>query len=267
MGFKFSKITKYSYKNIILNMLKKIYYSYLYLRFYSVKRFFSQRFFLQMIRRPYVANCSHEFRYIKSGVGLEYLLKNYDFNTVLDIGAGEGLHSDILKKYNKVVRPLDYGKSPYFEKSKDKESFLIGDYNKLNFSEKLDCIWASHVLEHQLNPNLFFKKIYADLKDDGILAITVPPMKARIVGGHVNLYNPGLLVYQAILAGFDCSDASLLWYDYNISLIVRKSKTVDLSVLTYDKDDIMLLKKYFPKGIQPYITKNFDGNISKINWK
>ena len=226
----------------------------------QLKKIFGQRFFFQMIRMPI------KKRIFRSEIGLDYLLNNYEFTSVLDIGSGSGEHSERFYNAGKKTVSIDYGKSPYFAANNHKHECIVDDFNRYKFTEKYDCIWASHVLEHQLNPNLFIRKMYDVLKPEGILAVTVPPMKPTIVGGHVNLYNPGLLLYQVILGGFNCYDAALLWYDYNITLIVCKDGEVDLSNLTYDNLDIAYLKKYFPRELQSRITTNFNGNISRINW-
>lgn len=78
------------------------------------------------------------------------------------------------------------------------------------------------MLEHQLNPNIFLKKVYSVIKEDGYLCIIVPPRKPIIVGGHVSIWNAGLLMYHLIHAGFDCSNASIFQYDYNIGIIIKK---------------------------------------------
>ena len=61
-----------------------------------------------------------------------------------------------------------------------------------------------------------------DLKDKVLLAITVPPLKHSIVGGHINLYNAGILLYNLILAEFNCRDARIKQYGYNITIILEK---------------------------------------------
>ena len=61
----------------------------------------------------------------------------------------------------------------------------------------------SHVLEHQFDPQRFLRKIYECLNPDGVLALTVPPRKDEIVGGHVSLWNGGLLLYHLVLAHLD----------------------------------------------------------------
>ncbi len=135
-----------------------------------------------------------------------------DFETVLDIGSGSGQHAYEFRKHGKEVTTIDLSEPADY----------VGDYMKV-FVPYHDCIWASHVLEHQRDPGLFLEKCYRDLKDDGILAITVPPRKDAIVGGHVTLWNAGLLLYNLVLAGFDCSKASVKTYGYNVSVVVRKN--------------------------------------------
>ena len=88
---------------------------------------------------------------------LQVLVNNFEFKTVLDVGSGEGKHSDVFKECGKNVTSIDFGKSVYFEQREDNHTCIFGDYYTYNFSEKFDAIWASHVLEHQPNPNLFLK--------------------------------------------------------------------------------------------------------------
>ncbi len=178
---------------------------------------------------------------------LKYLLDKYDFKTVLDIGSGKGEHSNIFRNHNKIVTEIDNGKSYYSNLRKD-SNYISGNYLDTNFNQGFDCIWACHVLEHQLNVNLFLKKINNDLKEGGVLAITVPPAKPYIVGGHLTWWNEGLLMYNLILANFDCSKLVILKYDYNISIILKK-RYIDLPTLAYDYGDVELLKDFFPKNI------------------
>lgn len=193
---------------------------------------------------------------------LQYLINNFNFNTVLDIGSGEGKHSDVFKIFGKEVTSIDYGKSVYFEKRTEKHSCVFGNYYTYDFNTGFDAIWASHVLEHQPNPNLFLKKIHKDLKEGGVLAITVPPLKHEIVGGHVSLWNAGLLLYQLVLAGFNCKHVSIKSYGYNISVILKKQSIKTLPELSYDSGDILKLQAFFPDGFE----EPFNGSIDELNW-
>ena len=198
-----------------------------------------------------------------AGKGLQFLIENFQFKSVLDIGSGEGLHSDVLKEFGKTVTSIDFGKSVYFEKRQSNQIYIQADYYNYEFDEQFDAIWVSHVLEHQPNPNLFLKKIHNDLREGGILAITVPPLKHQIVGGHVTLWNAGLLLYQLVLAGFNCKEVFIRSYGYNISVILRKKTILEYPILSYDKGDIDKLSAFFPDGL----SEPFDGDIKEWNWQ
>ncbi|CAA0092935.1 Malonyl-[acyl-carrier protein] O-methyltransferase [Halioglobus japonicus] len=191
------------------------------------------------------------------------LVENFDFNTVLDIGCGEGWHATRLLERHKKVTCVDMGNSWYFRNNKGDDGLntIIGDYLSIDFPSQFDCIWLSHVLEHQLNVQQFLEKIHRDLAEGGVLAITVPPLKNQIVGGHVNLFNMGLLLYRLILAGFDCRSAHCKRYGYNLSVILQKRSLV-VPDIEYDNGDIEKLAEFFPFGA----VEGFFGEIDQANW-
>ena len=101
---------------------------------------------------------------------------------------------------------------------------MYGDFSKVKSLQKYDGIWCSHTLEHQQNIQIFLEKIYNTLKVNGYFCIIVPPRKPFIISGHLNLFNPELLIYRLILAGFYCKKAEIIKYDYNIYVIIKKVK-------------------------------------------
>ena len=199
---------------------------------------------------------------MKALAALDKLLSAYSFDSVLDIGLGEGLHAEVFRRFGKRVTAVDFGGSEYYQ-GRVSDAHRIGDYLEMSFEEPFDCIWCSHVLEHQRNVGAFLEKIHTDLREGGVLAITVPPRKPNIVGGHVTLWNAGLLLYNLVLAGFDCSEARVKQYDYNISVLVRKkSVDVDTLGLTFDIGDIERLAHLFPFPAK----QDFDGDIAELGW-
>ncbi len=206
-----------------------------------------------------------------SGQALQKLLDDYPFHTVLDIGSGEGHHSDIFINHGKMVTALDYGKSVYFERRKNISQLeaIVADFNTTEFNNQFDCVWCSHVLEHQLDPHAFLRRVHGLIKEGGILALTVPPIKQEIVGGHVSLWNAGLLLYRLVLAGFDCSSARILRYGYNISIILQKRSVDVLNLIAYDSGDIRRLKHLLPTNLAYHpneVDDPFDGDIYELNW-
>ena len=141
---------------------------------------------------------------------------------------------------------------------------------RLPFNDKeFDYVICSHVLEHQLNVNSFLKKLYSLIENDGFLAITVPPARSTIVGGHLTNWNAGLLLYNLVLAGFDCSNAKILAYGYNISIIVQKKRKVSvIPSLGYDVGDIRLIKPFLPqlKYFSSELDDPFFGYILIHDW-
>lgn len=190
-----------------------------------------------------------------------------NFTTVLDIGAGELQHSKVFVDAGKTVDICDYGNSVYYKRKVDDTGIrrqYIGDFNSIDIDQKYDAVWCCHILEHQLNVNSFLEKINGLLKEDGWLGIVVPPRKPNIVGGHVTLWNAGLVLYNLVLAGFDCSNCKILQYDYNIGIIVKKRKITNLPIdLSMDKGDLELLSEYFPFDAK----HDFNGDIMKLNWE
>lgn len=181
---------------------------------------------------------------------------------------GGGQHAGIFAKAGKKVSACDYGRSVNFKVDRF-ENVIIGDFNELEFPEQYDCVWCSMVLEHQVNVQMFLEKVHSVLKEGGVLAVTVPPLKNTIVGGHVSLWNAGLLLYRLVLAGFDCRDAAVRTYGYNISVIVKKKTIKVLDKITYDSGDLKILRKYFPEKIKWKKAGRdvpFYGKIRKLNW-
>jgi len=166
------------------------------------------------------------------------------FVSVLDIGSGNGQHAAHFRALGKLVTtvslrpPADY----------------VGDYLQLELGQH-DLVWASHVLEHQPNAGLFLQKCFRDCR--GWLCVTVPPLKHEIVGGHVSLWNTGLLLYNLIVAGWDCSQAQLFSHGYNLSVLVKKKRAV-LPPLKMDNGDIHALREFFPWPV----TEGFNGDIT-----
>jgi SAM-dependent methyltransferase len=184
------------------------------------------------------------------------LTERFRVRTILDIGAGVGAHARFFRDRGHDVTTISWSDPPEFT------SDMLGDYTRTEFEEPYDAIWASHVLEHQRDPGAFLRKLFRDLKAGGVAAITVPPAKQQIVGGHLTIWNAGLLLYNMIMAGFDCRDASVKTYGYNVSVIVRKRLARLPSDLVMNRGDIERLSRFFPFEAR----QAFNGQIPEMKW-
>ncbi len=140
-----------------------------------------------------------------SHLGLGRFLTGFDFTTMLEIGSEAGVAARAAAFAGKKVTTCEI-LDTY-------DASFSGDYLDLGVSEPFDAIWCSHVLEHQRYLGRFLDKMFDDLKDDGVLAVTVPAALSPLLHGHVNIFTPGLLLYNLICAGFDCADAQIKTYD------------------------------------------------------
>lgn len=186
----------------------------------------------------------------------QYVLQNLNFNSVIDIGCGRGRHSERFRSAGKKVYSVDF--AGLYEKA-HKVSFE--EFYETYVTKRVDLIWCSHVLEHVHDVQSFLKKARDLTNINGYIAVTVPPLKHQIVGGHITLWNAGLVMYNLILAGFDCSNARIKQCGYNITVIAQ-AKEFELPKLDHDRGDIEKLAEWFPEGCRH---QGFNGNIKSLN--
>ncbi|MGD9880464.1 MAG: class I SAM-dependent methyltransferase [Reyranella sp.] len=198
---------------------------------------------------------------VRGSQGLQRLIDDPGIRDVLDIGSGAGEHARIMRAAGLRVFSVDL--APPADHVGD---FMSWHSDQIGF----DAVWLCHVLEHQPSPGGFLAKVRSHLRPGGLLFVTVPPLKHEIVGGHVTLWNAGLLLYQLILAGFDCRRARVGTYasgpdfpPYNITAIVQRPVApLDLPPLKMDRGDIETLAPFFPVPV----AHGFDGRLPDIDW-
>lgn len=173
--------------------------------------------------------------------GLNYFIsecKRKNLKTVLDVGCGiDQPHAAIMRDSGLNVKTCDF-----FDHDDYQGLFTDIDFQDQTF----DAVWSAHCLEHQTDVGSFLRKIKSIVKEDGLVCITVPPLKHNIVGGHLTLWNIGLLYYNLILAGFDCSNGKHKRYGYNLTVCIDVKTINPFPSLKYDCGDIETLSEYFP---------------------
>jgi SAM-dependent methyltransferase len=181
------------------------------------------------------------------------LLDSYQFQTVLDLGSGEGEHTRLLRHWGKEVFSVDLHEKADYE----------GDFLDVKFDRQFDVVWCSHVLEHQRNVGVFLEKVYRCIVDGGHLAITMPTHpRQRLVSGHLTSWNAGLLCYNLILAGFDCSSARLL-QSYELGMIVPKSPAQGSDIgATAAYADLEEVSRFFPFPV----SQGGEAEVQECNW-
>lgn len=148
------------------------------------------------------------------------LLGIKDGERVLDVGCGEGRHSwEACKTANCLVYALDIevgglDKARYMFQDMDKRGesrgrwiLIKGDTVSLPFKDAtFDKIICSEVLEHIPDDQQSIRELVRVLKDDGIIAISVPAYLPEAIcwklsrdyhdqpGGHIRIYKTSELV-------------------------------------------------------------------------
>ena len=219
-------------------------------------------YFIKILNYFTLPKLDRRFKRLKLSQQCLYkLLNDFEFKTVLDVGAGSCEHAELMEKFGKNVTALDLGKSIYYKNKKNNLNVVRKNFLDYEPKNKFDALWASHIFEHQPDCGLFIKKISEIVKSNGIIAITVPPPTTMILGGHLNSFNAGYLMYHLVINGINCNDCSILRDGYNVSIIV-KNISISPKDLAMDNGDIDRLKSYFPK----FVREPFNGNIRKWNW-
>jgi SAM-dependent methyltransferase len=123
-----------------------------------------------------------------------------------------------------------------------------------------DGIWASHVLEHSRNPGAFLDRCRGQLKEDGWLAVVVPPFRPRVIAGHVSPgWNLGVLMYNLVAAGFDIKRGHFVTHGHNVAALVPKAAGAPPR-----QDDAFADRALWPFPFDRRV--GFDGAMAEFNW-
>ena len=201
---------------------------------------------------------------------LDALMAEPDIKSVLDVGCGNGATARFLSAAGRRVVGVDPSLpgDSFNDQSNGGQAWLLKqDYldPELPQSETFDAIWCCHVLEHVDDPQRLLRKCFDDLRDGGLLAITVPPAQHAIVGGHFSFWNAGQLLYHLVRAGFDCRNARIKQYGYNISILARKSAVPAGVIPTAANYKVEALRDYLPEALE-WEYGTFNGDIHELNW-
>lgn len=206
---------------------------------------------------------------------LEKIINDFEHHSVLDIGCGQGIQGKIMQDYGKNVTGITISKEAGYN-GVCLKNVIYGDFLKLKLKKKYDVVWVSHILEHIVDIDGFLKKLKLVIADDGCVAITVP-RETTILLPHIHTFSAGRLLRYMVCAGYDCRNAEILEYGYNISIILPKTKFIETK---YDIDGFVNesnnstgadeIFEYLPKEIE--LKKSwdniyfFEGDIRELNW-
>lgn len=175
-----------------------------------------------------------------------------EFDSVLDIGTGNGYSAEYFAEHGKNVTATVLGEDKWGRPSGGDVKYVQANVESLPFRDgKFDAVWCSHVLEHVRYPGAAFEEVRRVLNDEGRLFVSVPPFKPLVVGGHLNTgWTPGQLMYVLLRNEFSVRNGAFFYCGYNVHGRATKINDEEFrqveEKLSYDGDELENLKEYFP---------------------
>lgn len=126
------------------------------------------------------------------------ILKQFDFESVLEIGCGEGYLLNEFKKANKRIRGYDLPQDTWKSLKEIERDVVMTDINK-PFESQADLVICLEVVEHSPTPLYIFQNIIRNTKRYIIFSgaqINQPGV------GHINCYPYSCWMYEFARRGY-----------------------------------------------------------------
>jgi len=159
-----------------------------------------------------------------------YMASKYipDNSNVADFGCG--YNGELLNKMSsKIKRGVGFDISVSKNQNQSNVKLYKADINKkINFSKtKYDCITTLAVLEHVKSPNQYIKNLIVKLKPNGVLIITTPHRRSRLILEALSFWF-GLISKDEIL------DHKNYFTIENLSQLMIKNKLSIIQIKTFE---------------------------------
>jgi glycosyltransferase involved in cell wall biosynthesis len=136
-------------------------------------------------------------------------------------------------------------------------------YDDAKFLNELDggknCVdfLILNEMHRQRNLGTYLDRAYDLLSSKGVCIILCPAYSNNVGSGNTNsLWNAGYIIYNLIMAGFDCKNSKVSTFEGEIQLSASKTHRRAKSFSISDCFD------YFPFDVY----QHFNGNIKELNW-
>ena len=221
-------------------------------------------YYKEVIRAAAYSQEMKEFR-IKQFEELvqKYSLKN---KKVIEIGCGKGEYLSLIAAANMDAYGIEYAQksveSCRNENLQVFQGYLENKEDKI-IDEPFDGFFILNFFEHLPNPNGTLAAISANLKDDGIGLIEVPNFDmilknnlfSEFINDHLFYFTKETLFFTLNQNGFEVLECNNVWYDYIISVVVRKRKQVDVSQFYSHQKSLL-------NQLHAYIERFEDGKVA-----
>jgi len=199
--------------------------------------------------------------------------------TIVDIGCGYGMHCAWFAARGFDVTGVSTDISDSLRAHAHEHGYRLAtmDMHFLEFEdESIDMVWSHHCLEHSFGLLFALWEWQRVLKPGGLLAVTVPPHKSKIVSGHFTTgWSIGQLLYVLGVMGFDVAEGDFVREGYNVRGLVRKpEQPTDPQGLSW----MHTLRDRLPKALRSHLIEHerspgeiqFEGELrvlSGLHWE
>ncbi len=167
---------------------------------------------LRLGKRTSMAYESDPIRLVFTLSRYKFVSKMFEgFNSVLEVGSGDGFKSPIVKQFCKKLTLTDIekqNKDDFYNNRFQNTKFILHDFTKKELNQKFDGIYSLDVLEHisKKKEKIFIKNIKCSLKSNGVLIVGMPSLESQKYAskwskiGHINCKNKK--DFKNFLSGF-----------------------------------------------------------------
>ena len=194
-------------------------------------------YYKEVIRAAAFSEEMKDFREKQFGSFVQkYLLKG---KKIIEIGCGRGEYLSIIQQFGVDAYGLEYSAESVKQCVKNdlkvSEGFIESSTDRLN-DAPFDAFFILNFLEHLPDPNSTLRGMHNNLADDAVGLIEVPnfdmilrkKLFSEFIGDHLFYFTKETLNAALRQNGFEIISCNEVWYDYIISAVVRKAKTIPL---------------------------------------
>ena len=159
---------------------------------------------------------------------------------VIEIGCGKGEFLSLMKDAGTNAYGIEYADDSVNlcnDNGLEVSKFYIDSEDDILPAAPYDCFFIMNFFEHLPDPNTTLRALHTNLADDGIGIIEVPnfdmiikkKLFSEFIGDHLFYFTKETLCNTLAKNGFEVLECSEIWYDYIISVVVRKREKLDIT--------------------------------------
>jgi SAM-dependent methyltransferase len=195
-------------------------------------------YYREVIRAAAFSDEMKGFRIGQFGSFIErYSLKG---KKVIEIGCGRGEYLALMQRCGADTFGLEYLEESVMECRKNDlrvSKGFIDDSSYEMDNAPFDAFYILNFLEHLPDPSSTFRGIHNNLAEDAIGLVEVPnfdmilrnKLFSEFIGDHLFYFTGETLKGLLKLNGFEIVECNEVWYDYIISVVVRKKGRIEMS--------------------------------------